>query len=46
MPEIRNEVLHTTMLGKDFNDLVNSWCDRGWKVVDFLPGGQGRFASS
>ena len=41
MPEIRNEVLHTTMLGKDFNGLVNSWCDRGWKVVDFLPGAKG-----
>ena len=34
-------MLYTTMLGKDFDDLVNAWCDKGYKVVDFLPGAKG-----
>ena len=41
MPRLKMEVLQTTMLGKDFDDLVNDWCDKGYKVDDFLPGAKG-----
>ena len=41
MPRLKMKVLHTAMLGKDFDGLVNSWCDKGYKVDNFLPGARG-----
>ena len=41
MPELKMTVLQTTMLGNDFDDLVNEWGDKGYKVTDFLTGAKG-----